>query len=202
VIEGTSEDCNENNTPDECDLDFATHPESRTVAAGVSVTFSFELFLSPSGSATYQWSKDDVEIMGASEATLTLDDVTADDDGDYTVEITDACLSATSNAATLTVEAAGDLFKRGDVSGDGTVFALVDGIAILEWAFNSGPEPTCRDAADVDDNGTVFALVDVIFLLEWAFNSGALPPDPGPSDCGLDPTDDSLDCLVPPAACN
>ncbi len=85
-------------------------------------------------------------------------------------------------------------FLRGDVDGDGTVFALADALRILSWQFSDKAEPPCHDAADADDNGEMEALVDGIFLLTWQFQVGVAPPAPGPEACGEDPTDDALGC--------
>ena len=45
------------------------------------------------------------------------------------------------------------------------------------------------------------ALIDALALLNWAFNEEDAPPDPGPEDCGDDPTDDDVDCLDSPKIC-
>ena len=92
-------------------------------------------------------------------------------------------------------------FLRGDVDGNGTVSVLVDALLLLNWGFSNEPGEAaeftipCHDAADVDDNGTVFTLIDALALLNWGFDDGEEPPDPGPTDCGLDPTPvDGLNC--------
>ena len=93
-------------------------------------------------------------------------------------------------------------FRRGDINGDGVVFALIDAIALLDWAFNAGTPPACDDAADVNDDGTIFALVDVLALLDWGFGGAAEPPAPGPLSCGPDGTPgDALDCATTSANC-
>ena len=38
---------------------------------------------------------------------------------------------------------------------DGGVFALVDALTLLNWAFADDSEPICIDAADIDDNGSI-----------------------------------------------
>lgn len=96
----------------------------------------------------------------------------------------------------------GELFKRGDVDGNGSVIGLVDGIYLLAFGFSDGPSPPCFDAADVDDNGTAIALIDGIYLLTWAFSDGPSPPAPGPTVCGPDDSSDPLDCAVIAAACD
>ncbi len=87
-------------------------------------------------------------------------------------------------------------FFRGDVDGNGETFALLDALAILDWQFGTGEEPPCMDAADADDNGSVSAILEALYLLQWQFTEGPFPPDPGPDVCGLDATDDSVDCAT------
>ncbi len=92
-------------------------------------------------------------------------------------------------------------FLRGDVDGDGFVNSLLDAIALLNWSFLGGPEPACLDAADADDSGGVLALLDALRLLLWGFQDGLAPPAPGPDRCGPDPSDDAVDCTLPPPRC-
>ena len=87
-------------------------------------------------------------------------------------------------------------FTRGDVDGNGVVFPLGDVVYLLDWFFTGGIEPPCLKAADVDDDGNLFGLLDAIYLLEWGFTNGPLPPDPGPLDCGFDPTPDTIFCFT------
>ena len=56
-----------------------------------------------SGTLTYQWKKNAVNIPGATAASYSLSNITAGDAGTYTVEVVGACETATSNNATLTV---------------------------------------------------------------------------------------------------
>ena len=74
-------------------------------------------------------------------------------------------------------------------------------IALLEWAFQSGTEPPCFDAADVDDDGVVFPLIDALYLGAWAFLAGPVPPTPGPNECGIDATEDETDCATASQEC-
>lgn len=81
-----------------------THPQSATVTAGNTVTFT----VVSSGSApfSYQWSKNGSPLSGATSASLTLSSVQISSAADYTVVVTNSAGSATSNAATLVVNAA------------------------------------------------------------------------------------------------
>lgn len=80
---------------------IATHPASQTVALGGAVTFS----VTATGDAplSYQWSKDDVEIPGATGSSLTFNPVQTTDTGSYTVTVTNNVGSTTSSAAVLDI---------------------------------------------------------------------------------------------------
>jgi subtilisin-like proprotein convertase family protein len=87
-----------------------------------------------------------------------------------------------------------EIFRRGDVNGDGGV-NIADAVRLLNSLFVSGtPQPECYDSADINDDGSV-NVADAVFLLSALFVSGsATPPPPGVFDCGPDPTDDTFDC--------
>lgn len=81
---------------------ITTNPTSQSVAIGANVTFT----VVATGATSYQWLKGGTPIAGATNATLTLNNVHSTDNGDYTVTVTNGAGSATSTAATLTVAAA------------------------------------------------------------------------------------------------
>jgi subtilisin-like proprotein convertase family protein len=83
-----------------------TQPESEVACAGEDVSFA----VSASGSSlTYQWRKgatnltDGGNISGASTATLSLNNISADDGGDYNCVITGDCGALISGSSALTV---------------------------------------------------------------------------------------------------
>lgn len=81
-------------------------------------------------------------------------------------------------------------YRRGDPTDDGTV-DLGDVIKTLGYLFlNASVE--CTRSADVNDDGGV-DVSDVITLLTYLFLDG---PEPAPpfSECGVDETEDELDC--------
>jgi len=82
---------------------IVTPPASRTVSAGVNVTFT--VVAGGSGNS-YQWQKAGVAIAGATGVSLTLNNVQAADAADYTVVVTNTVGSVTSDPATLIVTAA------------------------------------------------------------------------------------------------
>ena len=84
---------------------ITTQPASQTVTAGQSATFS----VAASGTAplSYQWRKNGTAISGATSASYTTPTTTTADNGaQFTVVVSNSAGSVTSNAATLTVNAA------------------------------------------------------------------------------------------------
>ena len=122
--------------------------------------------------------------------------------GDWTLSVTD---NAGGDQGTIVewcvrlVLAEDALFLRGDVDGNGSVSAITDATALLNWQFNLGAAPPCDDAADVNDDGSISALQDALYLLIWQFAGGTAPPAPGTATCAEDTTQDALRCDVPPA---
>ena len=83
---------------------IASLPQDQTAIEGDQVQFS----VTASGSAlSYQWRQNDVDIAGANAATLTLANVTRDQDGArFRVLVSNSAGSSLSSSATLTVQAA------------------------------------------------------------------------------------------------
>jgi Bacterial Ig domain/Immunoglobulin domain len=84
---------------------IATQPVSQTVTAGANVTFT----VGATGTAplSYQWQFNSVNISGATSSSLTLTSVTSANAGSYRAIVSNSAGSATSAAATLTVNAVG-----------------------------------------------------------------------------------------------
>jgi glucose/arabinose dehydrogenase len=79
-----------------------THPQDTTVTDGGDATFTCAA--SGSGTITYQWQRDDVDIPDATGTSYTLEDVALSDDGAvFTCIATNMFGSTPSNDATLTV---------------------------------------------------------------------------------------------------
>src|SRR6202007_2353560 len=84
---------------------ITTQPTSQTVTAGQTATFS----ATATGTAplNYQWKKNGAAISGATSSTYTTPAETTSDTGaQFTVVVSNSAGSATSNAATLTVNPA------------------------------------------------------------------------------------------------
>ncbi len=113
---------------------ITTQPASLTVQQGQAATFT----VTATGTAplSYQWSKNNAVISGATSASYTIASTVTGDAGTYKVVVTNSVGNATSNDATLTVTApnqspsaqidtptAGSTYAGGDVisfSGNGT----------------------------------------------------------------------------------
>lgn len=78
-------------------------PESKTVCAGSTVFFQV---VSSGSDSTYQWQKNGINIpgVGATSSVYIINSPTPADSGTYTVFISNACGSITSDPATLTVD--------------------------------------------------------------------------------------------------
>ena len=83
---------------------ITAQPTSQTVTAGSNASFT----VAANGTAplTYQWRQNGANVSGATSATLSLTSVTTNQAGSYTCFVTNSVGSATSSAATLTVNPA------------------------------------------------------------------------------------------------
>jgi hypothetical protein len=89
------------------------------------------------------------------------------------------------------IEVEAPSFLRGDPNSDDTT-DVADAVFTLGYLFAKGKVPDCLDAADANDNGTI-DIADAIATLGHLFaHTGPLPAPFG--ECGIDPTDDTLDC--------
>lgn len=80
---------------------IVTQPADKVVAAGTTVEFS--VVASGSPPLTYQWLKNGTALVGSTNPTLVLNDVSSANNGDYTVLVSNAVGSVTSSEATLEV---------------------------------------------------------------------------------------------------
>ena len=87
----------------------------------------------------------------------------------------------------------GSEFLRGDVNNDGGV-DICDAVSTLGVLFLGQGEITCQDAADSNDDGAV-DISDAVNTLSVLFLGQGLIPLPGMMACGVDPTEDELDCV-------
>ncbi len=82
-------------------LEIVTEPRSQTAVLGSEVTFC----VTASGGApiSYLWLRDGLPLTGADQSCLTLTDVTASDEGSYSVIVSDGKTSEWSDEAQLTI---------------------------------------------------------------------------------------------------
>jgi uncharacterized repeat protein (TIGR03803 family) len=148
-------------------LAFSVQPQSQTVYAGATATFRCATIVQPLG---FQWQKNGSNlanggnISGATSSTLTIASVSDSDAASYSVIATSAEGSASSSAATLTVNDS-DFFIAEPLSqtvGAGsrvTFTAGVDGAQpfVTQWLFNGTPisSPTA------DTTSSSYTLTDV-----------------------------------------
>ncbi|MDO8508554.1 MAG: DNRLRE domain-containing protein [Nanoarchaeota archaeon] len=84
-------------------------------------------------------------------------------------------------------------FVRGDSNADNHL-NIADSIYILLYRFKSDSiQVRCMDSLDANDSGAI-DISDAIYLLNWRFKGEAPPPSPFPM-CGVDLTEDGLDCV-------
>ena len=112
-----------------------------------------------------------------------------------TAEETEAiAVGGVGEAVVETVEGpvnAGELFVRGDVTGDGLV-DISDGFRVVTYLFAGGDEPACMVAADTNNDGRI-DLTDTLVFFRYLYLGGEKPFMPYPG-CGQDPTPDAFGC--------
>lgn len=86
-----------------------------------------------------------------------------------------------------------DAFLRADTNGD-TAVDIADAVAILDFLFSGGIEPSCQNAADANDDDQL-NVADAIQVLDALFSGGSPLPAPTGGDCLPDPTPGNLTCL-------
>ncbi|WP_158267581.1 T9SS type A sorting domain-containing protein [Adhaeribacter arboris] len=82
---------------------ITAQPNDVTVCTGEKAIFQVE---ATGSNLTYQWRKGTKPIPGATSPTYSIEAVSAEDAGDYSVEVIGTYTTVTSNAATLTVKPA------------------------------------------------------------------------------------------------
>ncbi|WP_334319023.1 immunoglobulin domain-containing protein, partial [Termitidicoccus mucosus] len=174
------------NVPPPVPPSITTQPASQTKMAGESVTFT----VTATGDAplSYQWKKGSANlangerITGATSAMLTISGLTAADAGSYTVTVTNAVNSATSNAATLAVTPspltlAQEFKAQIEASGTATItvtgtldLSLVGGITLTTGKTIVGADA----GATLTGGVTVPAGASDIVILGVNFSGGSL----------------------------
>ena len=116
---------------------IAAQPANRSVTAGQTATFS--VTATGSGTLTYQWKKGGAAVSGATSASYTTPATTTADNGSqFTVTVTNSVGSVTSNAATLTVAAAGTLILNASQASLSFSNVNIGSNSILPVTFTNG----------------------------------------------------------------
>ncbi len=115
---------------------ITTQPVSATVTAGTGVTFT--VAASGTGTLSYQWKKAGSAISGATSASYTIASIQSADAGSYTVTVTNAVGSTTSNAAVLTINAA---TTAPAISTQPTAATVTSGASVTFTVVASGTAP-------------------------------------------------------------
>ena len=104
---------------------ITTQPANQTVTVGQTATFA--VVATGTAPLSYQWQKSGTAITGAISATYTTPATTSSDNGaQFVVVVSNVAGNVTSNAATLTVNAAGTMPQFGHVfiaEGENTTFS-------------------------------------------------------------------------------
>lgn len=115
-------------------IDAGSQPVSRTVTAGDPVTLSVGAVGIPA--PTFQWRKNGLPIDGATGASYTIDKVTLDHEGDYTVVVSNVVGSVESVIARLTVHTLPEI-----VSSPASLTAAKGGSVLLSVQATGTPDP-------------------------------------------------------------
>jgi hypothetical protein len=150
---------------------ISSQPASQTVTAGQTATFS--VTATGSGTLKYQWKKSGATISGATSASYTTPATVASDNGAvFTVTITGASGSITSNGATLTVNGPPSISKQPVnqtvLAGQTATFSVTaSGTAPLTYQWNKGGAAIggatsasyTTPATTTADNGSQFTVI-------------------------------------------
>ena len=134
---------------------------SGAICAGTSVTFTATP-TNEGASPTYQWKKDGVAIAGATQATLSLNNVLANQAGNYSVVITNSAGTVTSNYGALEVVYSKTQYEAsrqvGVVDGHAEVVAAPNSYGLYNLAqYNAN-----KDAGVQVGRGEVFASFNTL----------------------------------------
>jgi Ig-like domain CHU_C associated len=137
---------------------ISTHPISQTVCEGVNVSFSV---VATGIGLTYQWQKNNVDIPTETNASLTLNNVSISNSGNYKVIVSGTCSPpATSNVAVLTA----NLATVPSVSIAPVEICSGSNVTLTASPTNGGASPTFQWKKNTVDIGTgnTFSITNAI----------------------------------------
>lgn len=125
---------------------ITTQPINQSACLGSSASFSV---VATGVNLTYQWKKNGNNIGGQTQATLTLNNITANDAANYTCLVTGTCGAPTSNAGVLSIANTASISSQPQaqtICGGTTLTLDVVGNAgnntTYQWLFNGNPVGT------------------------------------------------------------
>ena len=166
---------------------LSVQPAGQTALSGGIMTLS--AVVAGSSPLSYQWSKNDAAIAGATAAGLTLSPLRPADAGSYTLKVTNSSGSVTSSAAVVAVASTPSFAWRNPTVEGGTLYAVafaggkfvavgiggrvLTSIDAVTWTMSAIlPTTALRGLAydgtnwiAVGDSGTIFASRDAV---SWA----------------------------------
>lgn len=139
---------------------FDIYSSERTLSLKKNDSLTLNTEISPE-TASYQWYFNDTPISGATSKTLDLKNISSENEGVYSAEITSGSIVKKINICTL--EKVYDLTLKGDVNCDGTVNAA-DAALLQKYILKLAKyNELSLENADMDSNNTV-NVIDAVLL--------------------------------------
>jgi glucose/arabinose dehydrogenase len=191
---------------------ITTHPANQTVAQGSPVTFN--VVASGNPPLSYQWQRNQQNISGATSSSYTLPSASFADNGAvFRCIVTNAFGNATSNAATLTVNAppsiTGHPSNQTVTQGQPATFGVTaNGSTPLsyQWQRNQSNIPNATSSsytissASITDNGAKFRCIVTNAFGSATSNEATLTVQPPPPIIETEPNSDRAVALTLPMA--
>ena len=143
---------------------ITTQPVSLTVTVGNSATFTVVATGGPA--PTYQWKLNGTAVLGATNATYTIASTGTGNAGSYTVVATNSSGTATSSAASLTVNPGPPVLPPTQMVITGKTVALgivTPTTGTIKWQVSTDSGSTYTDLADnATYRGTTTAVLEIL----------------------------------------
>lgn len=123
------------------DLRISYQPSSANIYQGDSYTLNISAI--GEGELSYQWLKDGVEITGANQSYLTIENAESNNEGSYEVIVTDANSSLVSNSASIVVSELSGIqlsWNIPELRNDGSVLSQEDISAFVIYCHQASTD--------------------------------------------------------------
>lgn len=142
-------------------IEIITHPEDVEVTSGQQVVFTTSVQCAEP--VTFRWRRNGMELDAPSTDTLVIQAAHPSDEGNYDAIVSNSCTQVITQAARLTITAAGPI---GDLNGDGVV-DVSDLLAVLNaWGHCPDGSPA-QCPADVNGDGVIDVSDMLGVLSNW-----------------------------------